>query len=115
MPPKKNGPRITLSTLKALAIFLEQHPEPLAGADIFNRTKMFSGTLYPVLARLEEAGWLSSVWEDIDPTEVGRPRKRLYKLTAFGLVRARAEFERLGRETGVFGLPDFAKSGVKPA
>ena len=41
---------------------------------------MGSGTLYPLLARLEAAGWFTSEWEDVDPSEVGRPRRRLYKL-----------------------------------
>jgi len=40
------------------------------------------GTLYKALARLEEMGLLESRWED-DPPD-GRPRRRLYELTAAG-------------------------------
>jgi hypothetical protein len=32
-------------------------------------TKVGSGTLYPMLARLEAAGWLTSEWEVVDPSE----------------------------------------------
>ena len=40
------------------------------------------GTLYKALGRLEEMGLLDSRWED-DPPD-GRPRRRLYELTAAG-------------------------------
>ena len=41
------------------------------------------GTLYKALGRLEERGLLSSRWEDPAAAE-GRPRRRLYALTADG-------------------------------
>lgn len=40
------------------------------------------GTLYKALGRLEEMGLLTSRWEE--PPPVGRPRRRLYELTAAG-------------------------------
>ena len=39
------------------------------------------GTLYKALGRLEDQGLLESRWEDVDPSEVGRPRRRLYRVT----------------------------------
>jgi len=47
-------------------------------------TGLSSGTLYPILMRLDEAGWLESRWEKVDPARVGRPRRRLYRITALG-------------------------------
>ena len=41
------------------------------------------GTLYKALSRLEEFGLLTSRWEDAAAAE-GRPRRRLYELTARG-------------------------------
>jgi PadR family transcriptional regulator PadR len=41
------------------------------------------GTLYKALGRLEELGLLTSGWEDAAAAE-GRPRRRLYELTAEG-------------------------------
>jgi DNA-binding PadR family transcriptional regulator len=41
------------------------------------------GTLYKALGRLEEFGLLTSSWEDAGAAE-GRPRRRLYALTAEG-------------------------------
>lgn len=43
------------------------------------------GTLYKALARLEDAGLLSSRWEDPAVAEAeGRPRRRLYRVTSAG-------------------------------
>lgn len=44
------------------------------------------GTLYKALGRLEDMGLLSSQWE-ADPPD-GRPRRRLYELTATGAAAA---------------------------
>ena len=46
------------------------------------------GTLYKALGRLEEMGLLTSRWEEAPPA--GRPRRRLYELTAAGAEAARA-------------------------
>lgn len=81
-------PRMTMPTLMVLQGFLDA-PCPLSGANFFNSMRIWSGTLYPILARLERLGWLSSHWEDIDPSEAGRPRRRFYTLTDAG--RAEAE------------------------
>lgn len=40
------------------------------------------GTLYKVLARLEDRGLLVSRWESDEEYEGGRPRRRLYRVTA---------------------------------
>jgi DNA-binding PadR family transcriptional regulator len=77
-------PRITHATLKVLGQFMRAPRRELSGADIIRETKVFSGTLYPMLARLEQSGWLKSEWEDVDPSEAGRPRRRLYRITALG-------------------------------
>ena len=46
------------------------------------------GTLYKALGRLEEAGLLTSRWEDPAAAD-GRPRRRLYALTERGAATAR--------------------------
>jgi PadR family transcriptional regulator PadR len=47
------------------------------------------GTLYKALGRLEELGLLASQWEDAAAVQ-GRPRRRLYELTAAGVRAAEA-------------------------
>ncbi len=86
-------PRITGPTLQVLGAFLENPTRPLAGSDIRSLTKVGPGTLYPILVRLEGAGWLESAWEELSPEELGRPRKRFYTLTKEGASHARAAFD----------------------
>lgn len=47
-----------------------------------------SGTLYPLLMRLEAQGHLEAEWQQ--PTERGRPPRHAYRLTASGIQLARA-------------------------
>jgi PadR family transcriptional regulator PadR len=88
---------MSFQTLKALEAFLENPTEELSGADVHKRIGIASGTLYPILLRLESAGWFVSRWETIDPASAGRPRRRLYRLTRNGLARASDVFASFGR------------------
>ena len=94
--PKGSEVKLTHSTMKVLKCFLEQPRAELSGADITKATSIFTGTLYPILLRLEAAGWLSSQWEDIDPKVEGRPRRRYYRITAHGQRLATEAFNELG-------------------
>jgi PadR family transcriptional regulator PadR len=76
--------RLTGPVLKVLKLFIEKPLDGKSGADISRKLNISSGTLYPLLARLENAGWMASEWEKIDPAEAGRPRRRFYKLTGHG-------------------------------
>lgn len=89
--------RMSLQTLKVLEAFLENPADELSGSDVHNRSDIASGTLYPILLRLESAGWFVSRWEAIDPTSAGRPRRRLYRLTRGGLAHASEVFASFGR------------------
>jgi PadR family transcriptional regulator PadR len=89
--------RMSLQTLRALEAFLENPADQLSGADVQKRCGLASGTLYPILLRLEAAGWFVSKWESIDPSSAGRPRRRLYRLTPGGLARASEVFASFGR------------------
>jgi DNA-binding PadR family transcriptional regulator len=84
----KKEPRLTLQGMKVLRTFVDSHDADIAGADIQRLTGLSSGTLYPLLFRFEQAGWLSSRWEQVDPSEVGRPRRRLYRIVPNGLAKA---------------------------
>jgi PadR family transcriptional regulator PadR len=52
------------------------------GYDLSKVTMLKSGTLYPILMRLHDEGWLESKWEQ--SAEPGRPQRHLYRLTAVG-------------------------------
>jgi DNA-binding PadR family transcriptional regulator len=81
--------RLSQPTLKVLKFFLQKPRDQHSGGEISKLTGIGSGTLYPILARLEAARWFTSEWEDINPRVEGRPRRRFYKLTGLGQTNAR--------------------------
>jgi PadR family transcriptional regulator PadR len=85
------GPRMTTPVLKVIATLLEDTSEERYGLELMEDTCLPSGTLYPILVRLERAGWVTSRWEQADPVAEGRPNRRYYRLTAEGAVHARRE------------------------
>ena len=87
--------RLTQPTLKVMRLLLEKPAERRFGAEISRATKVGPGTLYPMLARLEHARWLSGEWEAVDPRQAGRPRRRLYRLTDIGENNGRAALTEL--------------------
>jgi PadR family transcriptional regulator len=96
----EKDPRLSHHVLRVLRLFAEQPALSLAGSDVSKQTGMLSGTIYPILMRLERAGWLSSQWENLDPRDAGRPRRRLYHLTALGFNKYQAAFAELGVPNG---------------
>lgn len=96
----RDDPRMSAQTLKVLALLLADGQSEMAGAEIGQKTALQSGTLYPILMRLEDAGWLSSRWEDGDPKAMGRPRRRYYRLTGLGAQRTRMAFRDLQPTVG---------------
>jgi len=75
------GFQMTLQTQAVLRIFLDHPLQEHYGLEISKAAGLPSGSLYPTMAKLERAGWVSSDWEQVDPHAVGRPRRRYYKLT----------------------------------
>lgn len=75
-------------------------------ADGETRSLTAHGTLYKALGRLEEFGFLGSTWEDA--AVPGRPRRRLYALTANGIRIA----EGLQESTAA---PSSRRVAVEPA
>jgi PadR family transcriptional regulator PadR len=96
MAAKKSSEfRLSHQALKVLNAFFMDPRRELAGSDLLTGARVASGTLYPMLQRFEDAGWLSSKWENGDPSTHGRPLRRMYRITAAGKAKAaklRAEF-----------------------
>jgi DNA-binding PadR family transcriptional regulator len=64
------------------------------GYDLMKAAKLPSGTLYPMLARLQQEGLVDSQWEEQRPEAGGRPPRKYYRLTAEGARVARLELAR---------------------
>jgi PadR family transcriptional regulator PadR len=80
---------------KVLKVFLEDPSQPRYGYELMRRTGLASGSLYPMLARLEEARWLTRGKEDIDPHAKGRPPRLHYTITGDAVASARLELATL--------------------
>jgi DNA-binding PadR family transcriptional regulator len=83
-----NRPRMTIPTQWVLDALLVR--DECYGLEIGADAGLASGTVHPILARLEGIDWVTSRWEDVDPSATGRPARRYYRLTALGRDRARA-------------------------
>ncbi len=84
-----SAPRMTMSTQAVLRVLVAEPASVRYGLEISAATGLPSGTIHPILARLENLGWVQSDWEDIDPKAAGRPRRRYYQLSEHGLTMAR--------------------------
>src|SRR5579863_3932735 len=84
MNRKGRPPQLTRQTMQVVAILI-RHRKGLAGSLIATMSGLASGTLYPILARLEEAGWIESESED------SGSRRKIYSLTTVGARGAREE------------------------
>jgi len=90
------GPRMTLPSQLVLRALLEFPAREQYGLELGQAAGLPAGTIHPILARLEAAGWLESFWEQVDPYAQVRPRRRCYRLTPDGAERARDALARTG-------------------
>ncbi len=82
--------KMTGPVQQVLRALLEDAAIPRYGLQISKQAGLETGTLYPVMARLEGVGWVESSWEDPDLSiRDGRPRRRYYQLTKDGAEQAR--------------------------
>ncbi|HEX4400749.1 MAG TPA: PadR family transcriptional regulator [Galbitalea sp.] len=79
--------RVTGATIAVLTV-LATRGEPCWGLAVIKASGRPAGSVYPILERLETAGWIASHWED-DTSRSG-PRRRYYELTDEGALAARA-------------------------
>lgn len=86
----------TVAILDALA---EKGSNWSHGYDLCRLLGLKAGTVYPILIRLADRGYLETAWEQEVPH--GRPPRHLYRLSAAGAEQVRelraAEVERASR------------------
>jgi DNA-binding PadR family transcriptional regulator len=71
------------------------------GFDVLDDTGLPSGTVYPILRRLEAAGLVKSRWEAVQVArDEGRPPRRYYQLTAAGADALEEALERFPALSG---------------
>lgn len=70
-----------------LAALLDARGAWRHGYELVRLANVKSGTLYPLLIRLEVQGYLEAEWQQ--SPEGGRPPRHAYRLTAIGMKHAR--------------------------
>jgi PadR family transcriptional regulator, regulatory protein PadR len=80
------GVRITPQTAVVLKILRQAPPDGLYGLQVAQAVHLPTGSIYPILLRLEQAGWVTGSWEDPErvAADKRRSRRRFYALTALG-------------------------------
>jgi len=81
-------PRLSPETLLVLQGFAERATDWRYGYELSRETGLKSGTLYPILMRLEKYKLLEARWVT---TEEGVPPRHTYRLTPNGLEFARTQ------------------------
>jgi PadR family transcriptional regulator PadR len=76
---------------RVLTVMIADPSAPHYGYDLMKAAKLPSGTLYPMLARLQQDGLVDAEWEAQREDTAGRPPRKYYRLTAEGLRVARLE------------------------
>jgi len=79
--------RVTPATLDVLEVLIGAAGE-VHGFALAKSAHRPTGSVYLILSRLEEAGWVESDWEQVNAQNEGRPRRRFYRLTPDGFAAA---------------------------
>jgi PadR family transcriptional regulator PadR len=91
--------RMTQATQLVLRAMLVEPTREAYGAEISRAAGLPSGTITPIVARLENAGILTHRVEDINPAQAGRPRRKYYSFTPHGAEIARDALARTTAST----------------
>jgi PadR family transcriptional regulator, regulatory protein PadR len=81
--------RLTAQLERVLRAFLADPAVPHYGYDLMKAAALQSGTLYPLLARLEQQKLVTAAWET--PQQEGQRPRKYYQLTSEGTRVARLE------------------------
>jgi len=92
-------------SLSSLAVLGAVSRSVRYGFDIMDATGLPSGTVYPVLGRLERDGYVRSRWESQAVAQrEKRPPRRYYEITASGartLAESAEHYRTLGARLGI--------------
>jgi PadR family transcriptional regulator, regulatory protein PadR len=84
---------------RVLRVFLADVSARHYGYDLMKAAGLASGTLYPMLGRLQEQGLVTAEWEPV-PAVAGRPPRKYYQLTGEGARVARLELAQAAPSAG---------------
>jgi PadR family transcriptional regulator len=102
--------KLTAPLERVLRVFLDDTAARHYGYDLMKAARLPSGTLYPMLARLEEEGLVASEWEPQSADAAGRPPRKYYRLTGEGVRVARLELAQAS-----LAAPRATQGSTRPA
>lgn len=102
MPHRPNSSRQTRILLAAL---LDRSHQWRHGYDLSKETGIKSGTLYPLLMRLCEQGFLDSMWQESG--RPGLPPRHAYRLTVQGMILAREKAQETAASAAADGIGSY--------
>ncbi|MDZ5443361.1 PadR family transcriptional regulator [Micromonospora sp. 4G57] len=84
-------PAMNRATIDVLGLLFQawEHQTEVHGWQLMRSLRRSGPTVYAVLDRLEDAGWVAGSWESPADGAEGRPRRRYYRLTPSGAEAAR--------------------------
>jgi DNA-binding PadR family transcriptional regulator len=96
--------RMTHNALLVLRALMAAPGREMYGLEIMRAISLKSGTVYPLLDRIEAAGWATARDEVIDPQAEGRPRRQYYQVTPAGEEAAREEMRQEAARLAALGV-----------
>jgi DNA-binding PadR family transcriptional regulator len=108
--------KLTAPLQRVLRVFLADPSARRYGYDLMKAARLPSGTLYPMLARLQEQGLVTAEWESRpgDAEASGRPPRKYYQLTADGVRVARLELAQVAQAAATSARAARQPGAVRP-
>lgn len=105
---------MTLAVQLVLRALLTMPDREMYGLEIIRGAGLASGTVYPILGRLADAGWLTQRDENddeyLDAKRAGRPRRSYYQITPKGTAAAREALARTAVQLAALGITEPGKA-----
>ena len=96
--------KLSPQTLAVLKYMLDRPKGDFYGLELIEALAQPAGTIYPILTRLEEIGWIQGEWESYERKDKGRRRRRYYLLTKDG--------KKDGKKYLANGIKELSKLGL---
>ena len=110
--------KLSPQTLAVLKYMLDNPKDQVFGLELIESLGQPAGTIYPILMRLEEIGWIQGEWESYERKDKGRRRRRYYDLTKEGKTEGKKYLKNGIKELSKLGLlaePVKKEASKKPA
>lgn len=71
---------LTHTVQAVLLVLAQNHQRDMYGGEITQACGVRAGTVYPILIRMRDAGWVEDRWERESEKSHGRPPRHYYRL-----------------------------------